>query len=124
MKSTFEEMGGTYTLGADGMYYPGLEAPGRQPARFGKYGRMRKVYLKEHRPVLYHDLILNGKLVTHLNEVDDTANARLELLIGQLKQQRHITEALKARDMMGWVQEMNAIQHTAEELMLDELMYV
>ncbi len=123
MKSIFEEMGGTYTLDADGMYYPDLKLPKEETAHYGKYGRMRQAYLKEHRPVLYHELVLSGKLVAHLNEVDDCANARIELLIGQLKQQRHIDEALKARDMMNWVQEMNAIQHTAEELVLDELIY-
>ncbi len=123
MKSIFEKMGGTYTLGADGMYYPDLKLPEDEPARYGKYGRMRKAYLKEHRPVLYHNLALSGKLVAHLNEVDDCANARMELLVGQLKKQRHIDEALKARDIMGWVQEMNLIQHTAEELVLDELIY-
>lgn len=72
MKSLFEEMGGTYTLGADGMYYPDLELPEEEP-HYGKYGRMRLRYLKEHHKMLYNTLLLDGELVKHLNEVDDTA---------------------------------------------------
>ena len=60
MKSLFEEMGGTYTLGADGMYYPNLALPEEEP-HYGKYGRMRLHYLKEHRKVLYNTLLLEGK---------------------------------------------------------------
>ncbi len=123
MNSLFEEMGGTYTLGADGMYYPNLELPIEEEPHYGKYGRMRLRHLKEHHKMLYNALLLDGGLVKHLNEVDDTANARIELLIEQLTKQRHIDEALKARDMMSWVQEMNAAKHTAEELVLDELVY-
>lgn len=78
MKSLFEEMGGTYTLGADGMYYPDLELPEEEP-HYGKYGRMRLRYLKEHHKVLYNTLLLDGELVKHLNEVDDTAKQRMEL---------------------------------------------
>ncbi len=85
MKSLFEEMGGTYTLGADGMYYPDLELSEEEP-HYGKYGRMRLYYLKEHRKVLYNTLLLDGELVRHLNEVDDTANQRMELLIQQMQE--------------------------------------
>lgn len=84
MKSIFEETGGTYTLGADGMYYPDLELPEEEP-HYGKYGRMRLRYLKEHCKVLYNTLLLDGKLVEHLNEVDDTANQRMELLTLQIE---------------------------------------
>ena len=83
MKSLFEEMGGTYTLGADGMYYPDLELPEEEP-HYGKYGRMRLHYLKEHHKVLYNTLLLDGELVKHLNEVDDTAKQRMELLTLQM----------------------------------------
>lgn len=101
MKSLFEEMGGTYTLGADGMYYPDLELPEEEP-HYGKYGRMRLRYLKEHHKMLYNTLLLDGELVKHLNEVDDTANQRMELLTLQMQEQQGINEALKARDQMAF----------------------
>lgn len=87
-------MGGTYTLGADGMYYPDLELSEEEP-HYGKYGRMRLYYLKENRKVLYYTLLLDGELVRHLNEVDDTANQRMELLTLQMKERQGINEALK-----------------------------
>ncbi len=104
MKSIFEEMGGTYTLGADGMYYPNLVLTEEEP-RYGKYGRMRLRHLKEHHKVLYNTLLLNGELIKHLNEVDDTANQRMDLLTLQMKEQQGVNEALKARDQMAWVGE-------------------
>ena len=99
MKSIFEEMGGTYTLGADGMYYPDLALPEEKP-HYGKYGGMRLRHLKEHHKVLYNTLLLDGKLVKHLNEVDATANQRMELLTRQMKERQGVNEALKARDQM------------------------
>ena len=110
MKSLFEEMGGTYTLGADGMYYPDLELPEEEP-HYGKYGRMRLRYLKEHHKMLYNTLLLDGELVKHLNEVDDTANQRMELLTLQMQEQQGINEALKARDQMAWVGACNNIRN-------------
>ena len=83
MKSIFEEMGGAYTLGADGMYDPNLVPPEEEP-HYGQYGRMRLCYTKEHRKVLYNTLLLAGKLIKHLNEVDDTANQRMDLLCTSL----------------------------------------
>ena len=122
MKSLFEEMGGTYTLGADGMYYPNLELSEEEP-HYGKYGRMRLYYLKEHRKVLYYTLLLDGKLVRHLNEVDDTANQRMELLTLQMQERQDINEALKARDQIAWVGAMNNIRNAAEEIVLSELIF-
>ena len=113
MKSLFEEMGGTYTLGADGMYYPNLELSEEEP-HYGKYGRMRLYYLKEHRKVLYYTLLLDGKLVRHLNEVDDTANQRMEFLTLQMLEHQGVNEALKVRDQMGWVGACNNIRNAAE----------
>jgi len=75
MKSIFEELGGTYTLGEDGMYYPNLELPVEEEPHYGKYGRMRMNYIKEHRPGLYTELLFDGKLVSHLNDIDDTDGA-------------------------------------------------
>ena len=120
--SLYEEMGGTYTLGEDGMYYPDLEFPEEEP-HYGKYGRMRLHHLKEHRKVLYNTLLLDGELVKHLNEVDDTANQRMELLTLQMKERQGVNEALKARDQMAWVGAMNNIRNAAEEIVLNELIY-
>ena len=122
MKSIFEEMGGTYTLGADGMYYPNLVLSEEEP-HYGKYGRMRLRHLKEHRKVLYNTLLLEGELVKHLNEVDDTANQRMELLTRQMQERQGVNEALKARDQMAWVGTMNNIRNAAEEVVLSELIY-
>ena len=96
MKSLFEQMGGTYILGADGIYYPNLSLPEEEEPRYGKYGRMRHTYLKEHHEGLYTGLLLTGKLNTHLNEVDDAAHQRMELLTRQMAEAQGVTEALKA----------------------------
>lgn len=122
MKSLFEEMGGTYTLGADGMYYPDLELPEEEP-HYSKYGRLRLHYLKEHRKVLYNTLLLDGELVEHLNEVYDIAHQRIELLISQMQEKQEINEALKARDQIAWIGAMNNIRNAAEEIVLRELIY-
>lgn len=122
MKSIFEELGGTYTLGEDGMYYPDLELPEEEP-HYGKYGRMRKAYLQEHRKGLYTELLLTGKLVEHLNEVDDIANERMQLLTRQMAEKQHVDEALKARDQLAWVGAKNNIHNAAEEIVLNELIY-
>ncbi len=95
MKSLYEDMGGTYTLGTDGMYYPDLELPEEEP-HYGKYGRMRLSYLKEHRTALYYTLLLDGKLVKHLNEVDDIANRRMGRLTLQMQERQGVDEALKS----------------------------
>ena len=89
----------------------------------GKYGRMRRRYLKEHRPVLFSNLILSGKLYDHLAEIDRACEDRLELIISQMKMQESVTEKLKADDQMAWVAAMNSIQNRAEEIVLSELIY-
>ena len=89
----------------------------------GKYGRMRRRYLKEHRPVLFSNLILSGKLYQHLAEIDRTCENRLELIIRQIKVQEGVTEKLKADDQMEWIRRMNSIQNRAEEIVLSELVY-
>jgi hypothetical protein len=123
MASLFEEMGGTYTLGADGMYYPNLELPEEETPRYGKYGRMRHTYLREHKKAYYTTLLFDGKLVAHLNEIDDAANAQMELITKQMAKSQGIIVALKAKDQMAWVEAMNNIRNTAEEIVLTELIY-
>jgi len=123
MASLFEEMGGTYTLGADGMYYPNLELPEEETPRYGKYGRMRHTYLREHKKAYYTTLLFDGKLVAHLNEIDDAANTQMELVTKQMAESQEITEALKAKDQMAWVGAMNNIRNAAEEIVFSELIY-
>ena len=123
MASLFEEMGGTYTLGADGMYYPNLELPEEETPRYGKYGRMRHNYLREHKKAYYANLLFDGKLVAHLNEIEDAANSQMELLTKHMAKAQGVTEALKAQNQMAWVGAMNNIRNAAEEIVLSELLY-
>ena len=123
MASLSPEIGGTYTLGADGMYYPNLELPEEETPRYGKYGRMRHTYLREHKKAYYTTLLFDGKLVAHLNEIDDAANIQMELVAKEMAKNQGITEALKAKDQMAWVGAMNNIRNAAEEIVFSELIY-
>ena len=122
MKSIFEKMGGTYTLGADGIYYPNLVSTNEEP-HYGKYGMMRKTYLKEHRPAMYSLYMLEDRLVEHLNLVDDEAQERMDIRVRQMMERQGVTEELKARDQMAWVRAVNGIRNMAEEIVLNELIY-
>ena len=122
MASSFEEMGGTSTLGADGMYHPNLELPEEETPRYGKYGKMRHAYLREHKKAYYTTLLFDGKLVAHLNEIDD-ANAQMMQLTKQMAKAQGVTETLKAQNQMAWVGAMNNIRNAAEEIILSELIY-
>ena len=121
-KSFFEQSGGTYTRIGD-VLFPDLviEEPEQRP--IGKYGRMRRRYLKEHRPVLYMNLLVSGKLFEHLAEIDRACEDRLACIIRQMKTQEGVTETLKAADQMEWVRRMNSIRSRAEEVVMRELIY-
>ena len=122
LKSFYEQNGGTYTQVGD-VLLPNLSIgeDGQQP--IGKYGRMRKHYLKEQHPVLYSELLLSEKLYPHLLEIDEACDGRMELLTCRLAEQEGVTEALKAADQMEWVRRMNSIRNRAEEIVLHELVY-
>ena len=122
MKSTFEKIGGTYTLGADGIYYPNLVSTDEEP-HYGKYGMMRKTYLKEHRPAMYSLYMLEDRLTEHLNTVDDEAQERMDILVRQMMDRQGIMEELKVRDQMEWVRAVNGIRNMAEEIVLNGLIY-
>ena len=111
----------TYSKVGD-YYLPDLGLPEEEQS-VGKYGRMRRRYLKNHRPVLFSNLVLSGKLYDHLAEIDRTCEDRLERIIQQMKTQEGVTEKLKANDQMAWVAAMNSIQNRAEEIVLSELVY-
>ena len=123
MKSTFEKMGGTYTLGADGIYYPNLVSTDEEP-HYGKYGMLRRTYLKEYRPTMYSLYMLEDRLTAHLNAVDDEEQERMDVLVRQMMEKQGITEDLKARDQMVWVGVVNNIRNAAEEIVLKELVYI
>ena len=121
-KTFYEQNGGTYTQVGD-VLIPNLTIGegGQQP--IGKYGRMRKRYLKEQRSVLYSELLLSGKLNSHLLEINEACEARMELLALKMAKLEDVTETLKAANQMEWVRRMNSIRNRAEEIVLHELVY-
>ncbi len=122
MASLFEEMGGTYRQEGDYLI-PNLALPEEDAPRFGKYGRKRLSFLREHKKAYYTGLLLDGKLMAHLNEIDKAATSRMELLTKQMAASQGITEALKAQDQLAWVGAMNNIRSAAEEMINAELIY-
>ena len=100
---------------------PDLKLSQQRSKPLGKYGRMRKAYLKEHRPILYNQLLMTEKLYPHLLEIDETAQNRLEQMIPQLAKEAGATEELKASDPMKWVGLMNTCKAQAEEILMAEL---
>ena len=112
----------TYSQNGDYLI-PDLSLSEQPQTPLGKYGRMRKNYLKEHRPVLWNSLLLSEKLYPHLREIDETANRRMEQLMTELTKQNGVTEALKATDPMKWTGLMNNLKAQAEETILNELIF-
>ena len=112
------------TYGSNGDYLiPNLTLTEQEQQPLGNYGRMRKQYLQEHRPVLWNNLLLSEKLYPHLREIDETANSRLEQLMPELMKEAGVTEELKASDPMKWVGLMNTLKAQAEETILAELVF-
>lgn len=86
--------------------------------QIGKYGRMRRSYLKEHRKILYTNYVVEGTLFKHLAEIDQACNERMEIIVSAMSEQEGVTEALKAADQMEWVRRKNNIRNRAEEIVL------
>ena len=122
MKSTFEEMGGTYIRVGD-YFIPDLVLDDEPEYQIGRYGRMRERYLKEHRRAAYAELKLSGRLDEHLAEIDQTCNERMERIVKQMAEREGVTEALKASDQLAWIGAMNNIRSRAEEIVLSEVVY-
>ena len=97
--------------------------PDEPEYQIGKYGRMHLSYLKEHRPVLYANLLTSGALHRHLAEIDQACNERMAILVSDMARREDVTEALKAADQMEWARRMNSIRSRAEEIVLTELVY-
>lgn len=112
----------TYTMNGD-YQIPDLKLTKQPEKPLGKYGRMRKAYLKEHRPLIYNQLLLTEKLYPHLIEIDETAQSRLEQMMPQLAKDAGATEQLKASDPMRWVGLMNTCKAQAEEILMAELIH-
>ena len=122
MKSLFEEMGATYRQVGD-YFIPNLSLPDDGEYQIGKYGRMRRSYLKEYRKILYNNYVLESTLFKHLAEIDQACNERIENIVSAMAKQEGVTEALKAADQIEWVRRMNSIRNRAEEIVLHELVY-
>ena len=112
----------TYTMNGD-YQIPDLKLTEQPEKPLGEYGRMRKAYLKEHRPLIYNQLLLTEKLYPHLIEIDETAQSRLEQMMPQLAKDAGATEQLKASDPMRWVGLMNTCKAQAEEILMAELIH-
>ena len=122
MNPLFEQMGGTYRREGD-FLIPNLVLPDTGDYQIGKYGRMRRRYLKEHRRVLYTNLLTSGNLRCHLAEIDQACNKRMENIVSAMAKQEGVTEALKVDDQMEWVRRLNSIRNRAEEIVLTEFVY-
>ena len=122
-KQIYDEKNGlSYTLYGD-YYLPDLEIKEEEPT-YGKYGIMRKQFLKEHRSARYQYLVLTGKLTEHLNQVDKEVREKVEILVEQMAEQWGVTKELKMQDQMEWVRRMNNIQATAEEIAYKNIIFM
>ena len=110
----------TYRMHGD-FYVPNLLMPEEEPATYGRFGRMRLKYLKEHRRAVYINLKVSGQLTHYLNKIDREANELLRLLVDQAAQAQGITEQLIAENQMAWMGAMNNIRNEAEEIVYEKL---
>jgi len=117
-----EDTGIQYSLVGD-CYLPNLTLPAQEEYAIGRFGRMRLRYLKNHRRVLYINLLTSGALNAHLHDVDEAAADQLGILVQQMAAAQSVTEQLKAENQMLWVQQMNCIRNRAEEIVRSELVY-
>ena len=110
-----------YTQNGDYLI-PNIEL--NQPEKpLGKYGRMRKDYLEQHRPILFQKMVLEESLYPHLREIDRQAQEQVDRIVAEMKKRGGVDEAMKARDQMGWVQAVNSFTAQAEEMVLAEIVY-
>ena len=116
-------MAETLTYKMEGDYQiPNLSVP-TQEHRIGKYGMMRRIYLKQHRRSLYSMLLMNGTLLQHLEEIDKIATQQVKEIVEQMAKAEGVTEIMKSKDPLRWTGLMNNYRHSAEETVLSELVY-
>ena len=118
-----ERTGIEYRLEGD-YYIPNLSMPKEEKITLNKYGRMRLKYLKEYKKADYTIMLMDGTLNTHLKELQETADNRVQQLINELKAKSDLTEDMKNTDMLYWVGTMNSIKAQAEEIVFSELIYI
>ena len=118
-----ERTGIEYRLEGD-YYIPNIVVPKEEKMVLNKYGRMRLKYLKEHKKADYTIMLINGTLNTHLKEIQETTQTRVNQIIDQLKEKSDLTENMKNTDMLYWVGTMNSIKAQAEEIIFSEIIFV
>ena len=118
-----ERTGIEYRLEGD-YYIPNIVVPKEEKIVLNKYGRMRLKYLKEHKKADYTIMLINGTLNTHLKEIQETTQTRVNQIIDQLKEKSDLTENMKNTDMLYWVGTMNSIKAQAEEIIFSEIIFV
>ena len=124
MKTDFEKMGGTYRQEGDYLLPNIAVPPELERCRIGKYGLLRRDYLKNYKPGIYTGLLMEGELANHLEEIERECSEQVESLISAMKEREGVTEALKASDQMEWVRRMGSIRNRAEEIVMSEVIYV
>ena len=122
MESHFEQIGRKYAQCGD-YFLPEMGLTELEKKPLGKYGIMHRRYLEESRQGLYMRMILSGKLMEHLQEIDATCRRRMDQMIREMALTEGVTEELKAKEQMTWVRKMNSLHASAEEIVLKELVY-
>lgn len=123
MKSIFEQSGGVYTMQGD-YRLPNLTLPAEDERPIGVWGQRRLRYLKQHRKVLYYNLLTSGKLHSHLVDTEEQAQELFSRLVKEYAEKEGVTEQLKATDQMKWVRKMNNMRSVATEIVLKEIIYI
>lgn len=122
-KHIYDESNGLWYALIGDYYIPVLTMSSEEQRPICKWGRMYRDYIKEHRPILFTDLVLSGQLWSHLADLNEQVQERLALIIEQMQQVEGVTEDLKAADQMAWVEAMNSIRSRAEEIILRGMIY-
>ncbi len=112
----------TYTKHGD-YYYPDLTIPPQPTSDIGRFGRMRKKFLRKHQPDTFALMLMENTLTQHLIDIDRQANEQIDLITSKLAQAEGVTEDLKARDQLGWIQAMNSCRARAEEQVIREIVF-
>lgn len=122
-KHIYDENNGLWYELIGDYYIPVLTLSSEEQRPIGKWGRMHRDYLREHRPIIFNDLILSGQLWTYLADLNEQAQERLSLIVDQMKEAEDVTEELKASNQMAWVGAMNSIRNRAKEIILREMIH-
>lgn len=122
-KQIYDEKNGLGYILHEDYYLPNLVISEEEPT-YGKYGMMRKQFLKEHQPARYQYLVLTGKLTEHLNQINQEVREKVEMLMEEMAEQQGVTEKLKMQNQIEWVRRMNNIKSVVEEIVLQQLIYM